>query len=92
MNCLLSEHQHGFRHGNYCLTQLTEIRKDFNKYFDEITPFDCIYIDFAKTFDQVPHNRSLTKIHNCGIRGNLFVWLKCFLSNRVQRVVCNEKY
>ena len=92
MNCLLSKHQHGFRHGHSCLTQLIETMEDFNNYYDKNTPFDCIYLDFAKAFDRVPHNRLLTKIHNCGIRGNLFMWLKCFLSNRVQRVVCNGKF
>ncbi len=89
-NHIITSVQHGFRPGHSCLTQLLELMEDFSNYFDSSDPFDCIYLDFAKAFDRVPHIRLLTKIYNCGIRGNLFLWIKDFLHNRIQRVVIKE--
>ena len=67
-NSLLSQSRHEFRAGHSCLTQLIEIVEDFSEYYDNGIPFDCIYLDFAKAFDRVSHNRLLTKIYNCGIK------------------------
>jgi len=91
-NSLLSPHQHGFRSGHSCCTQLLEIMEDFTSYYDECLPYDCIYLDFSKAFDRVPHDRLLSKVFNIGIRGQLFQWIRNFLSNRVQRVCVNGKY
>ena len=55
-------------------------------------PFDCIYLDFAKAFDRVSHQRLLTKLYNIGIRGNLMNWIKDFLKGREQRVVVNNEF
>ncbi len=88
---ILSKHQHGFRSGHSCLTQLLEIMNDFSDYYEEDIPYDCIYLDFSKAFDRVPHNRLLTKVYNCGIRGEAFQWIKNFLFDRSQCVVVNGK-
>ena len=48
---------------------------------------DIIYLDFAKAFDTVPHERLLLKLKNCGIRGKCLNWIRAFLSDRRQRVV-----
>ena len=48
-----------------------------------------IYLDFAKAFDTVPHERLLVKLKNCGVSGGLLSWLEAFLKNRKQRVVVN---
>lgn len=32
---------------------------------------DCLYLDFAKAFDAVPHKRLLNKLKAYGISGNL---------------------
>ena len=54
--------------------------------------FGCIYLDFAKAFDRVSHQRLLTKLYNIGIRGNLINWIKDFLKGREQRVVVNNEF
>ena len=51
---------------------------------------DVIYLDFEKAFDSVPHQRLLKKIYGYGIRGNLYNWIKDFLTHRRQRVVLNS--
>jgi len=45
-----------------------------------------IYIDFQKAFDSVSNQKLLAKLQGYGISGNLFEWLKAFLSNRTQVV------
>ncbi len=45
-----------------------------------------VFLDFAKAFDSVPHQRLLLKLENLGIRGNVLNWIKGFISDRQQRV------
>jgi len=89
---LITCHQHGFRAGHSCTTQLLLLMEDFTNYYEQDIPFDCIYLDFAKAFDRVPHQRLLTKVHNIGIRGKLLNWIRNFLTNRQQRVMVNDSY
>ena len=53
---------------------------------------DVIYLDFAKAFDKVPHKTLLSKVKGYGIKGEIYDWIKDFLSNRKQRVVINGKF
>ena len=46
-------------------------------------------LDFSKAFDSVPHQRLLLKLGYYGIRGNMLMWTKAFLSNRSQSVLIN---
>ena len=46
-------------------------------------------LDFSKAFDKVPHKRLLSKLLAYGINGELLNWFESFLTNRVQRVVCD---
>ena len=89
-NKLLSKHQHGFRSGRSCITQLLEVIEIWTDLIDKGIPYDCIYLDFAKAFDKVPHKRLCSKLKAFGIRGNLLKWLSNFLTNRTQSVVINN--
>jgi hypothetical protein len=44
-------------------------------------------MDFAKTFDKVPHRRLLYKLKYYGIQENTLLWIQAFLSDRTQTVV-----
>ena len=48
---------------------------------------DLIIMDFAKTFDKVPHRRLLHKLEYYGIRGSTNKWINSWLSERTQQVV-----
>jgi len=48
---------------------------------DSIT---AAYIDFAKAFDSVSHQKLLHKLQGYGISGNLINWIKDFLFKRLQ--------
>ena len=51
---------------------------------------DLVYLDFAKAFDLVPHNRLICKLHNYGISGNLLLWIRNFLPYRRRQVRVND--
>nr|ALA15335.1 ionotropic receptor 22 [Locusta migratoria] len=51
---------------------------------DEGHQADCVFLDFKKAFDTVPHCRLLTKIRAYGIGSQLCDWLEDVLSNRTQ--------
>lgn len=45
-----------------------------------------IYLDFAKAFDTVPHQRLLHKLKGYGVGGSILAWIESFLIGRKQRV------
>ena len=50
---LCSYCQHGFCKHRCCVTQLLHVVEDLSDMFDNGDPFDIIYLDFTKAFDQV---------------------------------------
>ena len=48
---------------------------------------DVMYLDLAKAFNSVPHERLLLKLFSYGVRGTLLTWIKSFLIGRSQRVM-----
>ena len=66
--------------------------EEITQALDKGEDVDVIYLDFAKAFDKVPHQRLLQKLSAYGIKGKVYNWIKRFLSNRKQRVVINGIY
>ena len=63
------------------------------KFLDEVTDgldrgesVDVIFLDFAKAFDKVPHERLLRKMEAYGIGGEVLAWVREWLRDRRQRV------
>ena len=52
----------------------------------------CLFLDYAKTFNSVQHERLLLKLESLGICGNLLEWVRFFLTKKFQRVVVNGTY
>ena len=48
-----------------------------------------IYLDFAKAFNKLDFNITLTKLSRLGINGKVGKWLHSFLTNRTQTVIVN---
>ena len=54
-NNLFSDAQFGFRSLRSCALQLLEVMEKWTSWIDNNENFDCVYYDFRKAFDSVPH-------------------------------------
>ena len=79
-------HQHGFRKGRSCLSQLLQHRSEILEGLADGAQVDVIYLDYAKAFDKVDHGILQHKIKAIGIGGKVGLWLYNFLTNRTQQV------
>ena len=89
MNNLLSKKQYGFINGRSTTTQLLYYLDNCISTITEGGVIETIYLDFAKTFDTVPHRRLLGKPNAFGVQRKLFNWIKEFLCGRTQVVKVN---
>ena len=90
-NDLLNSTQHGFMPKKSCLTNLLHCMEEVTSILDEGDCVDILYLDFAKAFDKVQHQRLIQKMEAKGIGGAVLGWIKAWLSGRSQRVVLNGK-
>ena len=86
---VLRSSQHGFVSHRSCLTNLLEYLETVTTLLDKGHNVDVFYLDFSKAFDRVPHQRLLAKLQSHGITGDIFNWIKAWLTDRKQRVVLN---
>ena len=89
MHNLIRQSQHGFMSGRSTATNMLVYMEALTKLLDEGHAVDVLYLDFAKAFDKVPHERLLAKCRGLGLGGKLLEWIRAWLSNRKQRVVLN---
>jgi len=88
---ILSQYQHGFRKNHSYQNQLIGFIDDLHYLIEKHRQVDVMFLDFAKTFDKVPHNRLLLKLSNYRIQGQVYDWIKGWLINRYQRVIIDSK-
>ena len=88
-NNLFSNKQFGFLDGRSTVLQLLTVLDKWTKIIDEGGKIDCVYFDFKKAFDKVPHQRLIYKAEQYGIKGEIINWIKSFLNSRTQQVVIN---
>ena len=50
------------------------------------------YLDFAKAFDSVSHERLLQNVESYGITSHVLAWIRDFLVGRRQRVRVNDSF
>jgi len=88
-NNLLCAQQHGFTPGKSTSTNLLEALDVWTEALSHGLPVDIIYMDYAKAFDTVPHERLLRQIQSLGINDQALLWVRSFLTSRHQRVIVN---
>jgi len=81
---LISHHQHGFLKRKSTTTNLLESLNDWTLAFDNKDGTTVAYIDYAKAFDSVSHQKLCHKLLSYGISGSILAWIKSFLSARTQ--------
>ena len=89
-NKLITDKQHGFMAHKSCVTNLLETMDFLTNCMSQRQPADVIYLDFEKAFDKVSHELLLVKLAAYGLPDLLIKWIRCFLSDRKQRVVIGE--
>ena len=85
-NNLILDSQHGFVKGKSCTTNLITFMDKLTKAANRGIAADVFYLDFAKAFDKVPHQKLLLKIRNKGVTGAVYNWISACLSDRTQTV------
>ena len=48
-----------------------------------------IFVDFRKTFDAIPNSILLRKLQSLGVAGNLWCWIRDYLSERTEVTMTN---
>lgn len=92
VNDFFSNKQFGFLKGRSTVLQLLNIIDEWTLSLDLGGQIDCIYMDFEKAFDKVPHRRLISKLLSYGINSNIIAWILDFLDKRQFRVIVNDKF
>jgi len=78
---------HGFRKGYSCTSNLLVFLESVTTDIDAGGNVDTVYLDLAKAFDKVPHQRLLIKLKAHGIDGLVCNWIKRWLSCQPRRCI-----
>lgn len=90
---VIDENQNGFQKGKSTVLAAFKLMKTIMHYVDKSTEVTAIFFDMSKAFDHVSHDLLLAKCEKYGLRGNMYNWLKTYLSERSQYVeVTNLDY
>jgi len=84
--------QYGFVKGRSTELQLPNIIDEWKLNLDSSGQIDCIYMDFEKVFDKVPHGCLMSKLQAYGIHSKILLWITDFLDKRQLRVTVNGKF
>ena len=79
--------QHGFRPNRSCVSRLIQHVNFLASSLDNGGKIDNIYLDMAKAFDSVPHQKLLCKLRYYGFRDPLLSWIADYLTNRRHCVI-----
>jgi hypothetical protein len=90
-NDLKSPEQHGFTKGKSTVTNLLEAMNVWTEALMHGTPVDILYLDYAKAFDTVPHERLIRQVSSFGVKDKALTWIKAFLTGRRQKVRVSGK-
>ena len=85
-NNVLSSHQFGFREGYSTEYAILDIYEKLLSNLDKGFSSCAIFLDLAKAFDSVDHEILLSKLSKYGIRGNILIFFKSYLTSRSQFV------
>ena len=90
-NHLLSNSQTGYRRNRSTEDQLVLLAQEIEDAFQEKKKVLAVFVDLSKAFDKVWKTGLLRKLAACGVSGNMFHWVRNFLSQRKARVKLEGK-
>ncbi|KAK3100218.1 hypothetical protein FSP39_016457 [Pinctada imbricata] len=88
-NSLFTNKQYGFIGGRSTSLQLLRVLDEWTEAIDAGKDVDCVYMDYQKAFDTVPHKRLVRKLEAYGIGKEMREWIQNYLSGRKQQVSVN---
>ena len=86
-NNIISKVQYGFLAGRSTLTQQLNLLNSLTYNYERNVQSEIIYLDFAKAFDSVSHQKLLFLLNHLGINTTILTWINSYLSNRSQQTV-----
>ena len=90
LNNILDEKQGGFRPKHSTCSTTSYFINDIYTAMNNNEILIATYIDAVKAFDTVNHEILLKKAAKYGIKGNVFLWLKNYLTDRYQCTLAND--
>ena len=75
--------QHAYREGHSTSTALTQITDDWPREIDDKIIFESVLFNFSAAFDNICCWKNMCS----GFTPPAIMWIKCYLSNRTQRVL-----
>ena len=85
----LSAVQWGLQKGKSTLTTLLSSTHDWLTELDRNKDVCCVFFDFQKAFDTVPHRNLIKRLEDLNLHPLLLKWTSSYLMNRSQHVVVN---
>ena len=83
---ILSNIQCGFRKGRSTIDHIIRLQDTINKFNNNKGFTVGVFIDFQSAFDMMWQSGLLLKLRNLGITGNVFSFIKNFLTDRTMQV------
>lgn len=90
-NNILDDHQNGFRRHRSTTNSLHDIQEEIHSTLEAKHTMCLIALDISKAYDTTWRPRILEILSNIICNGNLFNFIKNFLTNRTFQVKCNDK-
>lgn len=87
---LSHNHQWAYKEGHSTDLLLVKMTEDWRRVLDNNLVVGVVFVDFRKAFNSISHPVLLRKLQELGrISGDLWSWIKNYLSNRHQVTVIN---
>ena len=85
-NNLLAKEQTGFRRGKGTTDQIIKLHDQIHRYINNKGYTVGVFLDFEKAYDMLWRKGLMTKIKKLGINGNMFAFIKDFITERTFQV------
>lgn len=82
-------HQWAYKKGHSTELLLVKITDDWRQAIDKKHVVGVVFVDFRKAFDAIPHSILLRKLQSLGVAGDLWCWIRDYLSGRTQVTTIN---
>ena len=88
-NKLLNSQQNGFRKLHNTSDTVFKLCYDLSNGMNKKLHTAAVLVDFAKAFDSINHVKLVNKLKMFSLETKAVLWIKDYLSNRMQRVMVN---